>query len=84
MEIASRAIETTGTIDARQRLVLDEDLPIKGPQKVRVIILYPEEADIDEAEWLEAASQNPAFDFLKNPAEDIYSIQNGKPFNNKK
>jgi hypothetical protein len=26
----------------------------------------------------------PAFDFLKDPEEDIYSINDGKPFNDKK
>ena len=31
----------------------------------------PEQADIDEMEWLWAAAANPAFDFLKEPEEDI-------------
>ena len=34
----------------------------------------------DEAEWLRAASQNPVFEFLKDPAEDIYSLEDGVPF----
>ena len=29
--------------------------------------------DLDESEWLGAASANPAFDFLKGPEEDIYT-----------
>jgi len=77
MEIASRAFEMTGTVDDHRHLVLDDVLPIKGPRKVRVIILMPEEEDIDESEWLQAASKNPAFDFLEDPAEDIYSITEG-------
>ena len=80
MEVAKRAIETTGTIDAQRRLVLDESLPIVGPTRVRVIILLPEEADIDEREWLQAATANPAFDFLKEPGEDIYTLSDGRPF----
>ena len=84
METAGRAIEITGTVDAHQHLVLDDDLPIRGPRKVRVIILPQEEEDISEAEWLQAASGNPAFAFLKDPEEDIYSINDGKPFNDKK
>jgi hypothetical protein len=32
-----------------------------------------EETDVDEREWLRAAAMNPAFDFLKEPEEDIYS-----------
>lgn len=84
MDVASRAIETTGTVDADHRLLLDEALPISGPKKVRVIILFPEEIDIDESQWLKAASRNPSFDFLKDPEEDIYSMNDGKPFNHQK
>jgi hypothetical protein len=80
MEITMKAIETTGTVDQERRLLLDEPLPIIGPSRVRVIILVLEETDITEQEWLYAASKNPAFDFLKNPEEDIYSLADGKPF----
>jgi tetratricopeptide (TPR) repeat protein len=40
-----------------------------------------EEGEINESEWLRAVATNPAFDFLKNPEEDIYTLDNGKPFN---
>lgn len=82
MEVTKRAIEATGTIDVERHLVLDEPLPVAGPAKVRVIILL-EEADIDEMEWLKAAAANPAFDFLKEPEEDIYTLSDGRPFNDK-
>ena len=32
MEIVEKAIETTATIDANRQLVLDEPLPVIGPQ----------------------------------------------------
>lgn len=64
----------------KRQLVLDEPLPVAGPQKVRVIILLQEETDIDEKEWLKLASVNNAFDFLKEPEEDIYTSFDGKPF----
>jgi hypothetical protein len=80
MEVAIKAIETTGTIDAQRQLVLDEPLPVAGPTRVRVIILLSEEADIDEMEWLRAAAANPAFHFLKEPEEDIYTASDGRPF----
>lgn len=35
---------------------------------------------MDEMGWLQAAAANPAFEFLKNPAEDIYKPTDGKPF----
>ena len=33
-----------------------------------------------EAEWIRAAARNPAFDFLNDPEEDIYSMADGTPF----
>jgi len=39
-----------------------------------------EEAAVYEMEWLRAAAVNPAFDFLKEPEEDIYTLADGRPF----
>ena len=75
-----KALEVVGTIDEQRRLQLNEPLPIVGPSRVRVIILIPEETDLDEQEWLQVAAINPAFDFLKEPEEDIYTLADGKPF----
>lgn len=36
--------------------------------------------ELEEFEWLKAAARNPAFDFLKDPEEDIYTLDDGKPF----
>jgi hypothetical protein len=77
--MSRRAIETTGTIDKEHRLLLDEPLPITGPGRVKVIILLPEDSDLDEKLWLEAARSNPAFEFLTDPAEDIYTAADGRP-----
>ncbi len=84
MAFTEIAIETTGTIDDQHQLILDEPLPVTGPTKVRVIILLPDEGDIDEAEWLRAAAGNRAFEFLKKPEEDIYTLEDGKPFNDQR
>ena len=69
-----------GTIDEQQQLHLDAPLPLSGPSRVRIIIVFPDETDIDKQEWLRGAGQNPSFDFLKEPEEDIYTLQDGKPF----
>ena len=74
------AIEMTGTIDNRRQLQLDGSLPISGPMRVRVIVLYSVDDEWDEAEWLRAAARNPAFDFLSDQEEDIYSLDDGKSF----
>lgn len=81
MEITKKAIEMTGRINADRQLILDDPLPIMGPIPVRVIILLPQEANVDEKEWLRTAASNPAVDFLKKPEEDIYSPRDGRPFN---
>lgn len=74
------AIEMTGTVDKHHQLHLDDALPVPGPGRVRVIILYPLTDEWDEIEWLQAAAHNPAFAFLRDPEEDIYSLTDGKPF----
>ncbi len=75
-----KAIEVSGNVDEQHELHLDAPLPITGPSRVRIIILFPEQPDIDEGEWLKAAETNPAFDFLKEAREDIYTLNDGKPF----
>lgn len=79
-----RAVETTGKIDGKGVLHLSKPLKEKD-KKVKVIVLFPESGDeTEERIWMEAISKNPAFDFLKDPAEDIYSSKDGKPLNGKK
>ncbi len=38
-------------------------------------------SDWEDKEWLKASCDNPAFDFLKDKEEDIYSINDEKKFN---
>jgi hypothetical protein len=80
-----RAIETTGVIDEERQLRLDTPLPVVGPSRVRIIVLFPEEEyeEISEPEWLHAAATSPAFDFLREPEEDIYTLADGRPFDDK-
>lgn len=83
MEAPMKAIEMAGTIDEQGYLHLDEPLPSAYPSRVRVIVLFEDESDIDEREWLRGAMTSPAFDFLKDPVEDIYTLADGKPFDDK-
>jgi hypothetical protein len=75
-----KALETTGTIGKSGVLKLDSPISISEKQKVKVIILYTEEEEIDESLWLSAVKGNPSFSFLENKKEDIYSLADGKPF----
>lgn len=72
------AIETTGTINANHQIELDEELPGNAPSRVRVIVLFDEDAEIGEKEWMKAASGNEVFDFLADKGEDIYTLEDGK------
>ena len=74
------AFETTGVLDGARRLRLDESLPPGLPKHVRVIVLALEPDEAAEQEWLRAAATSPALDFLKDAAEDIYTVTDGKPF----
>jgi hypothetical protein len=80
MDSPLTAIELMGTIDEQHQLRLDETLPIAGPTRVRVIVLYPLNGGWDEAEWLQAAARNPVFADLAAAEEDVYSPADGKPF----
>ncbi len=75
-----RVLETMATVDEEDRLILDERLPLQAKARVRVLIFIPEEEDIPEDQWLQAASKNPVFSFLEEPEEDIYSLADGRPF----
>jgi len=39
-----------------------------------------DDAEVEEL-WLKSISANPAFDFLQDPNENIYSLADGEPFN---
>jgi hypothetical protein len=75
-----QAFEATGTIEPGGHLHLETPVPIAHSRRVRVLILLDEPSVLEEAEWLRAVSKSPSFDFLREPAEDLYSIEDGKPF----
>jgi hypothetical protein len=79
MDITMRAIELTGSIDKQGQLHLDKPLANMGQGRVRVLLLF-NEGDLNEQDWLKTTSSNPAFEFLQDPAEDVYTIADGKPF----
>ena len=75
-----KTIETTANIKKRNQLQLERPLPPEARGRVRVLIMIPEEEDITEAEWLHVASTNPVFQFLNDSKEDIYTEEDGRPF----
>ena len=64
------------------RILLDEpfQLPVRTPLMVTVLPFNAsEDADIEE-NWLKAATASGALAFLADPAEDIYTPEDGVPF----
>lgn len=78
-----RAIEINSKTDKKGNLKIDYQLE-KSEKKVRVIILLDDNDDSeknDEKLWTDSISNNPAFEYLFNESEDVYSINDGEPFN---
>ncbi len=81
-QINMKAIEINSKTDKTGKLKIDYKLN-KPDKKVRVLILFDDDAYENEEEklWMDSISKNPAFDFLMEPNEDIYSLKDGEPFN---
>ena len=87
-----RAVEVGGVLNEDGQVALDEPLRAIPPGRVRLIVLASENAttvtiaaapakiDTEEREWLSAAMANAAFAFLSDPAEDVYTSDDGQPF----
>lgn len=73
-----QAIELKAQIDQAGNLILPTQPRLRNRQ-VRVIILVPEADEIEEKTWLYAVQNNPAFDFLNEPEENVYTLNDGKP-----
>lgn len=75
-----KALEVKTKTDNNGHLKVDIPLNVKN-QNVRILILMNENSDMvdDEKLWLYSVKNNPSFDFLNDPEEDVYSINDGKP-----
>lgn len=71
------SIETTATVRANRELVLDEEIPARISEKVRVIVLIDD--DLDEREWMTAGAANEVYDLLSDDSENLYSLDDGEP-----
>ncbi|MFN8673043.1 MAG: hypothetical protein U0457_13310 [Candidatus Sericytochromatia bacterium] len=82
-----RAIETS--VKSDNNGIVKINIPINQKEaNVRIILLVSENNtnnlnnDIDDNSlWLKSMSKNPSFEFLNDPEEDIYTLENGEPFN---
>jgi len=78
-----KEIELTGHIDENHHLIVNQSLPI-APGDVKIIVFpgneITEEDDISTINLLRTAQAGGSFDFLNDPDEDIYSLEDGVPF----
>jgi hypothetical protein len=75
------ALEMTAQVDGMGQLIIEKPLLTVLNKQVKIVVLVEEEGDeFDEATWLQSLSVNPSFDFLKADAEDIYTLEDGQPF----
>ena len=77
-----KAIEINSKTDKTGHLKINYKLD-KSESNVRILILLDEDSSEQEEEklWMNSISKNPAFDFLNDSEEDIYSLKDGEPFN---
>jgi hypothetical protein len=77
-----KAIEINSKTDKTGYLKINYKLN-RADSKVRVLILLDDDYSEKEEEgiWINSISKNPAFDFLKDSLEDVYSLKDGEPFN---
>ncbi|MEI7423143.1 MAG: hypothetical protein WCK18_13655 [Prolixibacteraceae bacterium] len=80
-----KAIEISTKTDKHGHLRINYPLNNRD-SNVRIIILVDENSDdVNEEElWMKTISTNPAFDFLKDTSENIYSLTDGEPLDDKK
>jgi hypothetical protein len=75
-----QAFETSATLEDLEHLTLDRPMPPAAGQRVKVIVLFPDDDLDDESAWLASASRSGAFADLAEPAEDVYTADDGKVF----
>ena len=74
-----KAIEINSKTDKFGYIKIDYKLD-QFDKDVRILIFVDDDDD-EEKTWLKSISNNPEFDFLNDPEEDIYSLNDGKPLN---
>ena len=74
-----KAIELFSKTDKNGHLKINYPLNLPD-SKVRILLLVEDDVEkVEESEWLTSISNNPAFDFLAEEGENIYSLTEGEP-----
>jgi hypothetical protein len=62
---------------------LADEFDLHFPERIKKTDVI-ESKEIPETEWMHSAAKNPAFDFLSDLEEDIYTLEDGKAIHDKK
>lgn len=74
-----KTIEIKTQTDNSGNLKIEVPLHLRN-KKVRIFIFPNDDDDFfqDEKMWLQANAGNPAFDFLNEPEENVYTLNDGE------
>lgn len=77
-------MQTTAVFDENGFLHATQPLPGKGGETVQIVVIRVRDetfdaGEVDEKAWHRGIVSNPAFAFLKDATEDIYSWEDGEP-----
>jgi len=74
-----KTIEINSRTDQLGHLKIDYPVN-KSNKKVRVLIFLDDDvSDYEEELWMKSISNNPAFEYLNNSSEDVYTLNDGEP-----
>lgn len=74
-----KAIEVTGSVNEEGCVQIDQPLPAAKSTRFRGILLFPDSESSLDQEWSSSAVQASVQDWLDDPAEDIYTLEDGEP-----
>jgi hypothetical protein len=74
-----RAIEVLGTVNGNGELLIDVPLPFSANSRVKVLVAENND-DEDDIDLLAVFASDPANKDIFCDEEDIYTLEDGKPF----
>ena len=74
-----KAIEVTGSVNEEGYVAFDQPIANAKLLRFRGILLLPDSIDLQNQEWSPSAISASVSDWLHDPEEDIYTLEDGEP-----
>ena len=74
-----KAIEVTGSVNEEGYVAFDQPIANAKPLRFRGILLLPDSIDSQHQEWSPSAISASVRDWLNDPEEDLYTLEDGEP-----